>query len=29
MRDIAFMRDRLGLPVEYDEKIYAYRYAIP
>lgn len=29
MRDIAFMRDRLGLPVEYDEKIYAYRYAYP
>lgn len=29
MRDIAFMRDQLGLPVEYDEKIYAYRYAYP
>jgi hypothetical protein len=23
-RDLAFMRDRLGLPVEYDEQIYAY-----
>jgi proteasome accessory factor B len=29
MRDLAFMRDRLGLPVEYDEKIYAYRYSYP
>ncbi len=29
IRDIAFMRDRLGLPVEYDEKIYAYRYSYP
>lgn len=29
MRDIAFMRDRLGLPVEYDEKVYAYRYSYP
>ena len=29
MRDLAFMRDRLGLPVEYDERIYAYRYGYP
>jgi len=29
MRDIAFMRDRLGLPLEYDEKIYVYRYSYP
>jgi proteasome accessory factor B len=29
MRDLAFMRDRLGLPVEYDEQIYAYRYSYP
>jgi predicted DNA-binding transcriptional regulator YafY len=29
MRDIAFMRDRLHLPIEYDEKLYAYRYAYP
>lgn len=29
LRDIAFMRDRLGLPVEYDDKVYAYRYAYP
>lgn len=28
-RDIAFMRDRLGLPVEYDEKLYAFRYTYP
>jgi predicted DNA-binding transcriptional regulator YafY len=24
-----FMRDRLGLPIEYDEKIYAFRYTYP
>lgn len=29
MRDLEFMRDRLGLPVEYDERIYAYRYSYP
>jgi proteasome accessory factor B len=29
MRDVAFMRDRMGLPVEYDEKVYAYRYSYP
>ena len=29
MRDLAFMRDRLGLPIEYDEQIYAYRYGYP
>jgi hypothetical protein len=29
MRDLAFMRDRLGLPGEYDEQIYAYRYGYP
>lgn len=29
MRDIAFMRDRLGLPLEYDDQIYAYRYTYP
>ncbi|MDD3180938.1 MAG: WYL domain-containing protein [Opitutaceae bacterium] len=29
MRDLAFMRDRLGLPVEYDGHLYAYRYGYP
>lgn len=29
MRDVAFMRDRMGLPVEYDNKLYAYRYTYP
>lgn len=29
LRDVVFMRDRLGLPVEYDEKIYAFRYTHP
>lgn len=29
MRDIAFMRDRLGLPLEYDARLHAYRYAHP
>jgi proteasome accessory factor B len=29
MRDIAFMRDRLGLPLEYDPRLHAYRYAYP
>lgn len=28
-RDLEFMRDQLGLPVEYDAKIYAWRYAYP
>jgi proteasome accessory factor B len=26
MRDLAFMRDRLDLPLEYDPRLYAYRY---
>ncbi len=26
MRDIEFMRDRLGLPIEYDSREYSYRY---
>ena len=26
LRDIAFMRDRLGLPVEYEPRLHAYRY---
>lgn len=29
MRDIAFMRDRLDLPLEYDPQIYAWRYSYP
>ncbi|HUR59880.1 MAG TPA: WYL domain-containing transcriptional regulator [Opitutaceae bacterium] len=29
VRDIAFMRDRLGLPIEYDVGIQAYRYTHP
>lgn len=29
VRDIAFMRDRLDLPIEYDATIQAYRYAHP
>lgn len=29
MRDIAFMRDRLELPIEYDAPIQAYRYTYP
>jgi predicted DNA-binding transcriptional regulator YafY len=29
MRDLAFMRDQLGLPVEYDQQIYAWRYSSP
>ena len=29
MRDLAFMRDRLDLPLEYDPKLYAYRYTYP
>ena len=29
MRDIAFMRDRLGLPVEYEASLHAFRYAYP
>jgi proteasome accessory factor B len=28
-RDLAFMRDQLGLPLEYDPKIYSWRYAYP
>lgn len=28
-RDLAFMGDQLGLPVEYDAKIYAWRYSCP
>ena len=28
-RDLEFMRDQLGLPVEYDAQIYAWRYAHP
>ncbi len=28
-RDLAFMRDQLGLPTEYDAQIYAWRYAYP
>ncbi|MCW5549088.1 MAG: WYL domain-containing protein [Opitutaceae bacterium] len=28
-RDLEFMRDQLGLPVEYDATIYAWRYAYP
>ena len=28
-RDLEFMRDRMGLPVEYDAQIYAWRYAFP
>ena len=28
-RDLDFMRDQLGLPVEYDAQIYAWRYAHP
>jgi predicted DNA-binding transcriptional regulator YafY len=29
VRDIAFMRDRLDLPIEYDQLIQAYRYTQP
>src|SRR5436305_10268740 len=29
VRDIAFMRDRLDLPIEFDARIQAYRYAHP
>src|ERR1035437_10170273 len=29
VRDIAFMRDRLDLPIEYDPQINAYRYTHP
>lgn len=29
VRDIAFMRDRLDLPIEYDPRIQAYRYSQP
>ena len=29
VRDIAFMRDRLNLPIEYDAQINAYRYTYP
>ena len=29
VRDIAFMRDRLDLPIEYDPRIQAYRYTQP
>ena len=28
-RDIEFMRDQLGLPVEYDAKLYSWRYTYP
>lgn len=29
MRDISFMRDRLGLPLEYDPALHAYHYTYP
>src|SRR4051812_33336686 len=29
VRDIAFMRDRLDLPIEYDAQVQAYRYTHP
>jgi proteasome accessory factor B len=29
MRDVAFMRDRLGLPLEYDRQLHAFRYSYP
>ncbi len=29
MRDLAFMRDRLDLPIEYDRQLYAFRYSYP
>ena len=29
VRDIAFMRDRLDLPIDYDSTIQAYRYTHP
>jgi len=29
MRDLAFMRDQLDLPVEYDSKTYSWRYSYP
>src|SRR5579859_3795153 len=29
LRDIAFMRDRLDLPIEFDTRIQAYRYTEP
>lgn len=29
MRDLAFMRDQLNLPVDYDPQIYAWRYSYP
>lgn len=28
-RDLAFMRDRMGLPLDYDAQIYAWRYTYP
>lgn len=29
MRDVNFMRDRLGLPVEYEPRLHAFRYSYP
>ena len=29
VRDLAFMRDRLNLPIEFDARIQAYRYTQP
>jgi proteasome accessory factor B len=29
LRDVAFMRDRLDLPVEYDRRLHAFRYTCP
>jgi proteasome accessory factor B len=29
MRDVSFMRDRLGLPVDYDRRLHAFRYSYP
>jgi len=29
MRDVTFMRDRLGLPIEYDARLHAFRYSWP
>jgi predicted DNA-binding transcriptional regulator YafY len=29
MRDIGFMRDRLGLPIDYDRQLHAFRYSYP
>ncbi len=29
MRDVSFMRERLGLPVDYDRRLHAFRYSYP